>query len=341
MENILIIKFGALGDIIRTSFILPGLHKKYKNAALHWLTSNVSFDLLRFNPYIAGLYTPTLNMEMLHKINFDWVISLDEEIEVLSFIKKVMFKELIGAYLDSDGTRTYTDTASIWFDMGLISKYGKERADKLKQNNRLSHRELMEKMLTIKIEQPIFFNSNIIEDSKKFLFSPDFFNIGINSGAGGRWPSKELRLEETVKLINKLLPVNFGGKPVRIYLLGGEAEGNRHIKIKEVIKSSALIDTGCSNSLLEFAAIMKHLDYVISSDSFALHLAIAQKKPTLSFFSQGPPWEIETFGTGEKVLSTAKDFCSFRKDADNSTITMERLYHALIDHIDKLGNVAI
>lgn len=336
----MIIKFGALGDVVRTSFILPGLHKKYKNAVLYWLTSNAAFDLLRFNPYIAGLYTPTLNMEMLHKINFDLVVSLDDELEVLRLIKKFRFKEIIGAYLDNEKP-TYTDTASIWFDLGLISKYGKERADKLKQENRLSHREIMEKMLDIKIEQPIFFNSDIIEDSKRSLFSFDFFNIGINSGAGGRWHSKELRLEETIKLINMLLPMNFMGKPVRIYLLGGEAESDRHNKIKEVIKSPALIDTGCSNSLLEFAAIIKHLDYVISSDSLALHLAIAQKKPTLSFYAPSPPWEIDTFGTGEKVISLSKDFCSFRKDADNSTITMERLYYAMTDHINKLGKQEI
>src|SRR5208283_4229962 len=31
MFNILIVKFGALGDVIRTSYVLPGLYRKYRS----------------------------------------------------------------------------------------------------------------------------------------------------------------------------------------------------------------------------------------------------------------------------------------------------------------------
>ncbi|KAF0146406.1 MAG: heptosyltransferase II [Nitrospirae bacterium] len=336
MKNILIMKFGALGDVVRTSFILPGLMEKYGDPRVWWLTSNSSFDLLRFNPYICGLFTPTLNMKYLFDVYFDLLISLDDEVEVLHLLKNFKFKKLIGSYLDNSEQPVYTDSASIWFDLGLISRYGKERADKLKQQNRRSHKELMELLLDIKIPSPIFFNSPEIEKSNKGMFPTDCFNIGINSGSGGRWPSKQLRVDEAIKLVHMLLPLSLNGKPARIFLLGAEAEIDRHNKIKGSVKSPNVIDTGSNNSLLEFAAIIKHLDYVISSDSLALHLAIAQMRPTLSFFSQGPPWEIETFGTGEKVLSTSKDFCSFRADADNSTITAERLYDAMMSHIQKL-----
>lgn len=334
LDNLLIIKFGALGDVVRTSFILPGLNMKYKNASLYWFTSNSAFDLLRFNPFIAGLFTPTLNLKILENIPFDRIISLDDEIDVLRLIKNLKFKDILGAYLDNNGVPAYTDSASIWFDLGLISRYGKQRADQLKQENRFSHREIMEKMLDIKIERPIFFNSSIIEKSKKTLFSPDFFNIGLNSGAGRRWPSKELKIEETIKLVDKLLFMRIHGKPVKVFLLGGETEMDRHNKIMEAVNNPNLIDSGNNNSILEFAAIIKSLDYVISGDSFALHVAIAQEKPNLSFYSPSPPWEIDTFGIGVKVVSTSADFCSFKKGADNSTITAERLYSSLIAHIN-------
>ena len=39
----------------------------------------------------------------------------------------------------ADGTLAYTDDTAPWFDMGLISRFGKERADALKVANRSSH----------------------------------------------------------------------------------------------------------------------------------------------------------------------------------------------------------
>ena len=39
--------------------------------------------------------------------------------------------------------------------------------------------------------------------------------------------------------------------------------------------------------------------------------------------------EIELHGRGEKVVSTAPDVCSYRPDADRSTLTPERLYAAV------------
>ena len=56
--NILIVKFGALGDVIRTSYILPGLYKKYDKPNIVWLTSPTSFDFIQFNPYITEVVTP-------------------------------------------------------------------------------------------------------------------------------------------------------------------------------------------------------------------------------------------------------------------------------------------
>jgi len=34
--NILIVKFGALGDVVRTSYVLSYLHTEYKNNKVGW-----------------------------------------------------------------------------------------------------------------------------------------------------------------------------------------------------------------------------------------------------------------------------------------------------------------
>jgi heptosyltransferase-2 len=340
MKTILVVKFGALGDVVRTSFILEGLYKKYPLAKIYWLTSDKSFELLRFNPFIDHLITPSLNIEILNGICFDLIISLDDEIEILRLVSSIKHKKIVGAFLDLYGNPIYDEQSSLWFDMGLISKYGKRKADILKKKNKLTHKQIMEAILNIKIYRPFFFNSSIIENKMGKLFDKSFFNIGLNSGAGERWISKQLPLNETTKLIKKLLIQKVADKKTIIYLLGGENEQKRHKIILNEIRNKNLRDIGSKNSLLEFAAIIKHLDYVISSDSLALHLAISQKIPNLSFFAPTSANEIETFGTGVKVRSLSADYCSYKADADNSTLTAERIFEVFKSHIEAITTPA-
>ncbi|MBF0557313.1 MAG: glycosyltransferase family 9 protein [Nitrospirae bacterium] len=332
MFNILIVKFGALGDVVRTSYVLPGLYTKYGSPRIYWLTSSHSFDLLRFNPYVYSIATPELNIDTLRDMTFDLVISLDDETEVLNIVDTLNGKEVTGAFL-SHGKPAYSENAAEWFDMGLISRFGKAKADELKKINVREHNQIFASMLDIEIAGPIFYNSSLTEQNKTSLFSGEFFNVGVNSGAGSRWLSKELLLYETVKLIERLLLLEVGGRKTAVYLLGGLEETERNAVIRDAIKSDRLFDTGNDNSILEFAAIIKGCDYVITSDSLALHLAISQKVKNLSFFSPTSAAEIGTFGTGSKVISLSDDYCSYRRDAGNSSITADRILDAFLKHL--------
>jgi heptosyltransferase-2 len=335
--NILIVKFGALGDVVRTSYILPGLNEKYRNSKIDWLTSDNSYDLLRFNPYIDNLMTPSFKLKIANNKKYDLVLSLDDERDVIEIVDKIEYKEIFGVFLKNNNV-TYTENSASWFDMGLLSKYGKEIADKLKKNNFLTHKEIFEKMLDIKIKKPIFFNSFKIEEriKNKFDFNNKYFNIGINSGSGGRWTSKQLKIKETIKLINMLLNIKINNKATRIFLLGGPDEIERNKKILKSINNERIVNTGNFNSLLEFAAIIKYLNYIISSDSLALHLAISQNVKNLSFYAPTSANEIDTFGIGKKIIFLAKDYCSYKKDADNSTITANRIMEEFKSHIKNL-----
>ena len=326
--KILIVKLGSLGDVVRTSYVLPGLYRKYNNPKISWLTSPASLDLLRFNPYISELLVSGAS---LTDKPFDLVVSLDDEKEALSYIDAIKYGALVGASF-KDGRPVYSDNAAEWFDMGLISRFGKERADELKKLNTREHNEILADMLGIEINGPIFFNSPLMEKRMSRSFSDSYFNIGINSGAGSRWSSKQMELDETLKLIKELIEMEINEKPTRIYLLGGKEEARRHSFIKEAIASDRLIDAGTDNSLLEFAAIIKCCDYVITSDSLALHLAISQKVGNLSFYAPTSAAEIGTFKTGVKVISLSADYCSYKKEADNSSITTERIMAAFMTH---------
>ena len=78
------------------------------------------------------------------------------------------------------------------------------------------------------------------------------------------------------------------------------------------------------------------MDLVITSDSLALHLAIAQGIKSLSFFAPTSSAEIGLFDNGVKVESLSEDYCSYVSDADNSSITSKRLLDAL-SSLDKIN----
>ena len=134
-------------------------------------------------------------------------------------------------------------------------------------------------------------------------------------------------------LVEKLLSMRIDGQKTCVYLLGGAEEERRHSEIKGSVISERLADTGNQNSLLEFAAIIKNCDYVISSDSLALHLAISQGVRSASFYAPTSAAEIGTFGTGVKIISQADDYCSYKRNADNSSITADRIVAAVKLHL--------
>lgn len=331
--NILIVKFGALGDVVRTSYIVNGLIEKYGNTKIFWLTAESSFDLLRFHSGIDVLVTPTFNFDKLTSVDFDLIISLDDEYEVVRLLKDFSYTRILGAYLDCDQV-LYTESASDWFDMGLLSKLGKDKADLLKKQNQLEHNEIFSKMLDVDVEN-VFYGSIKHEEKFADVVDKKRFNLGINSGSGGRWESKKLPIDRVVALVNLLLDMNtILGKDVAIYLLGGYDEQARNEEIKSYfLQDSRVLFLGSDFSILEFSALIKNMDYLITSDSLALHLSIAQKVPNLSFYAPTSAAEIGTFGTGVKVVSTANDYCSYKRDADNSTITAKRIFEAFKEHV--------
>jgi heptosyltransferase II len=321
--HILILKWGALGDVVRTSYILPGLHERFgKGTVVTWVTTASALPLLRFNPYVANLIPAdqceagTLPDEFAG-VTFDWVLSFDDEADSCRLANNVDARRISGAYL-SDGAVRYSEDTSAWFDMGLISRFGKEKADQMKIINQYSHDEIFAGMLGIKITQPSFYNNPMSEERARAVAElPSGQRVGLNLSAGKRWASKSLRMEEAIQLVGLLQ-----GLDVNCVLLGGVAD--------EEYLGTLSAETGTPAisrlSLDCFAGVIRELDLLITSDSLALHLAIAQRVPSVSYYAPTSAAEINTFGTGAKIVSTAADYCSYRPDADNSTITAKRIF---------------
>ncbi len=313
--QILIIKLGAMGDVLRMISILRPLKEKYPDAHITWVTKKNSVELLESNPLVDDIIP--IGDALKGKImggTFDLVISFDDEEEACALASYVKSKKLIGAYL-KDGKPAYTPDSGPWFDMGLISIHGKAEADKRKAANKRTYQDIHFSILSLK--DPKKHHPTLILDEKERSFGEEFAKrnniqkndevVGLNTGAGGRWQDKKLSIEQTVELIERIAK----GSQAKMILFGGPEEEERN---KEIIRKSKvpLIDAGCKNPLRKFAALVDLCDVMVASDSLAMHVAIALQKKVLAFFYPTSAAEIELYGKGKKIIARGKSYCSYQ-----------------------------
>ncbi|HLF54033.1 MAG TPA: glycosyltransferase family 9 protein, partial [Candidatus Nanoarchaeia archaeon] len=122
----------------------------------------------------------------------------------------------------------------------------------------------------------------------------------IHMGAGTRWPSKAWHNDNLKEFITK---AKSGG--YEIILFGGPDEIEKQAKVvKELEKSKTkVVQNNPNNTNREFAALVSLCDAMVCSDSFALHISLALKKPTVGLFFCTSPDEIEGYGLLEKLSS--------------------------------------
>jgi len=135
--SVLIIKLGATGDVVRTTPLLRRL-----DAPVTWITAKNNLSLL------GGIDREVRcvsweNRQRVADTVYDLVINLEDDWETSRFLKELRFKQLFGAHLNGDDQLTYTSDSRDWFDLSLISTYGREEADRLKLVNIRTYQELV------------------------------------------------------------------------------------------------------------------------------------------------------------------------------------------------------
>jgi len=324
MSKILIIKLGAMGDVLRTTAILEGLKEKHK-AEVWWITKKESYEILKNNKIIDNVLV--YDGKLINKLKdekFDLVINLDEDYEACKLASEVNSRKIVGAYL-KNGKQTYTDDSRQWFDMGLISKYGKEEADRLKKLNKKTYQKHLCEILGIKPGNVIL---NLGKEDLKFAenfakkngIDKSDILIGINTGAGKRWRQKSLSIEKTAKIVDAIADE----LDAKIILFGGKEEKERNEKIKKITKAR-IIDAGCDNSLLEFASLVNLCSIIVTSDSLALHIATALDKKVAVFFGPTGASEIELYGLGKKIVAKMDCLCCYKKECNKKPNCMDKI----------------
>ena len=292
---------------------------------IHWLINENAKALLRYNPNISVVLCPGDYEKTIKDIKFDVVYSFDEDID-LELLSSLQYINIVG--LSSDNNQLeYCERSKNWFDMSLVSKHGKNKADEFKKINTSSYGKIFSKILNLSYENinpKIFTPSNYTK-----LRSNNFFYLGITPFAGQRWPSKSLGIKELAKLVGSLEEYfkkhNYNFK---IVFFNDGTYNKEFNYIKKRYSKVIVKDT--KNNLHSFIKEISRLNYLITADTFALHIAVAFKVRNLSFFTSSSADEIDTYNTGEKIKSNSKDYCSYNAKKFDNPITSEILIKKFI-----------
>ncbi len=299
--KILIIKLGAMGDVLRTTPLLTALKRRYPDSVVTWVVDASCREVLEGNAAIDRLldYSPE-TLRALSAERFDLAVNLDKDAEALETMAAANAAEKKGFGRDDAGRLIPIDAASDY-----AYRLGVDDDLKFRKNTKTYQAISFEQLgLHFDGEEYVLpLNDAPMASARRHLsalgidLSGAVPVIGLNTGSGHRFAGKKLPLD-TYALLAQKLKRELGAV---VLLLGGKSEIDRNIKI-ERLAGGASRNTG-SHSLRDFAGIVKHCHLVLTGDTIALHVAIAVKTPVVAFFASTCAAEIELYGRGHKIVS--------------------------------------
>lgn len=297
--RVLIIKLGALGDVVRTACLLPTLHEQYQPVHVTWVTKPSGQRILAGHPQIDQLlaFDPA-NTLALTQQKFDLVISLDKEPAPTALAEAVAAPDKRGIGLSKWGTpRPMNPACESYFELGLD--------DELKFHvNRKSYPQLVHEALDLPYAHrpyELFFTEDEAARAEQLLapwrIATQRPIVGLNTGSGAVFSHKAPNPDRWVQIARALIVRGYA--PV---LLGGPSEVDANAWIARRLDGE-VFDTGGDHTESEFTAVVDQCDTVVAGDTLALHVAVARKAPVVVLFGPTCAQEIELFGRGEKIIS--------------------------------------
>jgi hypothetical protein len=290
MNRILILKLNATGDVVRTTPLLRCLQGEFT-----WITARNNIVLLDRLAENCQSLTWEQRETVLDQ-HYDLIINLEDEPELAAFSRSVRHKQLFGAYMNESDTLTYTEDSRHWFDMSLISRYGKQKADMLKFQNRRTYQELIFEGLGLRFAGEKY----VLPEPLGIDLSGD---VAIAPVAGAVWPMKNWAFYDELKkeLEAEGLIVNFLPK---------------------------------RPSLLEHLNDVRNHRCLVGGDSLPMHFALGTQTRCVSLFTCTSPWEIYDYGLQTKIVSPLLGDFFYQRGFDpraTEAIALEEVYEATIE----------
>lgn len=317
--RILIIKLDALGDVLRTTSVLRGLHKVYEDAHITWLVDPSGLGLLEHNPMIDVLLGYELGSIMpLQVERFDLVLSLDKTHRATSVGMLVQADEKRGFGLNEYGNIFPLNPGARYaFELGLCDDL------KFRRNERTYQDVIFEAAgLAYEREDYVFeLSDEAKEFQQAFAVSHQLQGrpvVGINCGGGAAFANKMWSADQIVEFVRAVTSKT----DVEVLIYGAHREQS---KMRQIAEATQAIHTGIDNSLEQFAALMGLAHVVVTGDSLGMHFAIALQRQVVALFGPTCHQEIELYGRGACIVSPRDCTPCYKRVCQQSPTCMEQI----------------
>ena len=312
-KKILILRFGALGDVVHATVIARAIKNKYPDCFISWCIENRYKEIIENTSYI------------------DEIISYDEKLRKdfsynMEFVKKLRRQKFDIIFNLTNSLRN--NLIAIAANPRKIINHKKDRNLHVVENFFETATQGIENLelpqyLEIGLDNEILNKIREKISAYKhpyFVFSP----AGSNDKARqGRIWNKSYWIELGNELVNE-----YGGT---IFITGAPNEAEFHKSISENIKNSVLYSGQLS--IKESMCLYNLADIVISGDTGPLHLASAVGVKTIGIFGSTDVKNVEPYGdkgfavypNGNQCRFCWQKKCKFLKEGEIYTPCMESI----------------
>ncbi|MCD4734418.1 MAG: glycosyltransferase family 9 protein [Bacteroidales bacterium] len=321
-KTILIIKLGAIGDVIRTTPLIIKYNELFPNCHFTWITDFP--DILPKGNIHEILKFDFKSVMKIEYRKFDIAINLDKDYEACSLIKRINAKDKFGFTFENDHLSGCTPAA----DHKLLTGF----FDELSIRNTKSYPDEIFEICHLNYNKEPYLISTDNAMTNKWITSlkekaEGKKIIAINTGCGVRWLTRLWPDEYYEQLINTLIVKGY--YPI---LLGGPEEDAKNKDLS--IKTGGYYPG--TFSLKEFISILSATDVVFSLVTMAMHITIALKKPLILLNNIFNKYEFELFGRGEILEPESGCDCYFGTECKRRIHCMNDLsVESVLDAIER------
>ena len=308
-QKILVVRLGAIGDVIRTLPALRVLRHNLPDAHIAWVVEDRTASLLINHPDLNKVFVLPRKEWQQSFLRFKTLK------EIVQFIQNLR-KEKFDLVLDFHGL---FKSGIITFLTGVKNRVGYSRQFSKEGNflftnhhvflpkhkiNRVERNLLLVKHLGLKIDEysPII---PIAEKDRAFVASTIFSGLNpspgpkviIHPGSSPSTPYKRWDFSRFAQLADRIIQ-KYGGNI--LFIAGNDEKGLVNNIVKQMTESQHVLCQ--TETLTQLAEAIRQCDLFIGNDTAPMHLAAFVGTPVIALFGPTDPTENAPFGKGEALV---------------------------------------
>ncbi len=320
--RILLINLDAMGDVVRTTALLPALKRKYPESHITWLTLKPCGPILENNPLVDEVlfYGPEITLE-LEPRTFEVVCNVDKSRRSGAVAQRVRAHERFGFGINEWG-------AIVPLNLEAGYQYQTGLDDELKFfGNRKNEQHMLAETMAVEYRRDRYVleladaERQFVAERRRQWGLDGAVVVGLNTGCSELFPYKKLPVEAQAQLAGELVRRH---PEVKVVLLGGPEDRERNPEIARLTEI-AVVQTPCDEGLRRGILYTDLADVVVSGDSLGMHLAIGRGKRVVGWFGLSCDQEIDFYDRGEAVLADVSCRPCWRRECAEPVKCFERV----------------